>query len=72
MTRKIKLNKHEKQSGINRVEHAEGLILQLPENHDGRNTWLLNYGIRKEAKLLRKKRNIKFDKRIKSAIYKTR
>lgn len=23
---------------------AEGLIRQLPEGHEGRNSWLLNYG----------------------------
>jgi hypothetical protein len=32
------------QSGHDRVRQAEGLILQLPKNHDGRNSWLLNYG----------------------------
>ncbi|WP_083834504.1 hypothetical protein [Oceanicola sp. S124] len=49
---------HEIQSGSSRVKHAEGLILQLPEDHDGRNTWLLNYGVGDEAKALRKKHNI--------------
>lgn len=28
---------------------AEGLILQLPKTHDGRNSWLLNHGRKKEA-----------------------
>lgn len=32
------------QSKLNRLHIAEGLIKQLPEGHDGRNTWLLNYG----------------------------
>lgn len=32
------------QSGLDRIRWAEGLIRQLPENHDGRNSWLLNYG----------------------------
>lgn len=36
----------ETQSGLNRQRNAEGLIEQLPEDHDGRNTWLLNYGVR--------------------------
>ena len=45
----IKLSKFEIQSGIDRVNHAEGLISQLPAMHDGRNTWLLNYGRRKES-----------------------
>lgn len=40
----IKLTPHEIQSNFDRVKFAEGLIRQLPENHDGRNTWLLNYG----------------------------
>jgi hypothetical protein len=40
----ILLDAHEIQSGHNRVRHAEGLISQLPKNHDGRNSWLLNYG----------------------------
>lgn len=42
----IALNPHEIQSGLDRIRFAEGLIRQLPENHDGRNTWLLNYGSR--------------------------
>ena len=39
----IILNKAEIQSGYNRVDWAEGLILQLPVDHQGRNNWLLNY-----------------------------
>lgn len=31
------------QSGHDRVRWAEGLIRQLPVDHDGRNSWLLNY-----------------------------
>jgi hypothetical protein len=57
----ILLTKAEVQSGYDRVRCAEGLIEQLPKNHDGRNTWLLNYGIKNEAIALRKKRNLKFD-----------
>jgi len=38
------LNKAEIKSGVSRVKWAEGLIRQLPESHDGRNSWLLNYG----------------------------
>lgn len=49
----IKLSKSEIVSGHNRVEAAERLIEQLPYDHDGRNTWLLNYGVREEAKRLR-------------------
>ncbi len=40
----IYLTKAEIQSGLNRVRWAELLIKQLPENHEGRNSWLLNYG----------------------------
>jgi hypothetical protein len=29
---------------MNAMKWAEGLIRQLPENHDGRNSWLLNHG----------------------------
>lgn len=58
---KIQLNKAEIQSSVNRVKWAEGLILQLPKTHEGRNSWLLNYGIGDEAKELRKNKNIEFD-----------
>ncbi len=70
MVKRIKLSKAEKQSGISRVSHAEGLILQLPKTHDGRNTWLLNYGYRQEAVSLRKERGIEMSKDTRSAIYK--
>ena len=40
----IQLTPAEIQSGLDRVRFAELLIKQLPENHDGRNSWLLNYG----------------------------
>jgi hypothetical protein len=53
----IKLSNSEIQSGWNRVTFAEGLISQLPKNHDGRNTWLLNYGVGKESRELREKCN---------------
>ncbi len=41
---RIKLTAAEIQSGLDRVKWAEGLIRQLPETHDGRNSWLLNFG----------------------------
>lgn len=47
---------HETQSGYNRLKHATGLIMQLPTDHDGRNTWLMNYAERnslEEQKLIR-------------------
>jgi len=46
----------EVQSNHDRQKWAEGLILQLPATHDGRNSWLLNYGRSEEAQALRKKR----------------
>jgi len=58
----IKLNAHEIQSGSSRVKNAEGLIKQLPVNHDGRNTWLLNYGTGEEAIEIRKARPIHREK----------
>lgn len=53
MKTEIKLSKHEIQSGLSRVGNAEGLIEQLPKDHDGRNTWLMNYGTRDEAVAIR-------------------
>ena len=38
------LTKAELESGLSRVQWAEALIKQLPEEHEGRNSWLLNYG----------------------------
>jgi len=55
----IKLSKAEIQSKLTRVDHAEGLILQLPSDHDGRNTWLLNYGKGAVAEELRNTDNDK-------------
>ena len=49
----IKLNAAEIQSKQSRVNWAEGLIEQLPKDHDGRNSWLLNYGVEEEANALR-------------------
>lgn len=49
----IVLTPAEIQSGFDRQRQAELLILQLPADHDGRNTWLLNYGIGQEAVLRR-------------------
>jgi len=64
--KKINLNEAEIQSGYDRVSYAENLILQLPTDHDGRNTWLLNYGKSKEGKKFRKNMGLKFDKETKS------
>ena len=58
--KEIKLSKFEQQSGFDRVKTAEMLILQLPRNHDGRNTWLMNYGISDEADFIRDNDAIRF------------
>lgn len=42
--RTIALTPAEIKSGLDRIRWAEGLIRQLPADHDGRNSWLLNYG----------------------------
>jgi hypothetical protein len=48
------------QSGHDRQLWAEHLILQLPKNHDGRNSWLMSFGREDEAQALRKERGISF------------
>ena len=48
-TNVIKLTPAEVQSGHDRVRWAQALIEQLPGDHDGRNSWLLNYGVGAEA-----------------------
>lgn len=50
----------ELQSGLSRQRQAENLIIQLPDTHDGRNTWLLNYGTGAEAIERRKARDLNF------------
>lgn len=49
LTRAEVLSKHD------RVRWAENLIKQLPVTHEGRNSWLLNYGRGEEARTLRYK-----------------
>ena len=66
MKKKIKLSSVEVNGRFSRVTIAENLIKQLPTDHDGRNTWLLNYGKSEEAKKLRKNRGLKFDKKTQS------
>lgn len=61
----IILDAAEIQSGLSRVKRAEGLIEQLPPDHDGRNSWLLNYGTGAAAqriKLLDKARREQLNK----------
>ena len=57
----LKLTAAEKQSGYSRQRWAEGLIVQLPADHDGRNSWLMNYGVGEEATKLRAERDLYFD-----------
>lgn len=40
----IRLKPYEVQSGVDRLQRAEALIRQLPTSHEGRNTWLMNFG----------------------------
>lgn len=63
----IHLTGAEKQSGYDRMNFAEDLIRQLPDNHDGRNTWLLNYSIREDAVKMRIERGIKWDTYLQAA-----
>lgn len=49
------------QSGTDRQKWAENLILQLPIEHNGRNSWLLNYGRGEFAQTLRKDRELLFN-----------
>lgn len=49
------------QSGMDRQKWAENLILQLPIEHNGRNSWLLNYGRGEFAETLRKDRQLLFN-----------
>ena len=55
----IKLSKMEIQSNHDRVKQAELLINQLPEDHEGRNSWLMNYGIAGPANRIRMFDNVK-------------
>lgn len=50
----IQLNPAELQSNSSRIKWAEGLILQLPWNHEGKNSWLMNYGQSEVAITIRK------------------
>jgi Lar family restriction alleviation protein len=60
------LTPSEIQSGLDRQRRAEILIEQLPPDHDGRNSWLMNYGIGDKAKALRLERNLPWSDAFKS------
>ena len=49
----IPLTDAEITSGFDRVRWAESLIVQLPPEHEGRNSWLLNFGAGEDAEVLR-------------------
>lgn len=70
MIKGIKISKAEKQSGVDRIRIAEGLITQLPNSHEGRNTWLMNYGRNAEAVRLRSMYGMVFDPTTQSAVTK--
>lgn len=55
------------QSAHDRVQWAEYLIDELPGDHEGRNSWLLNYGTGKEAQALRKIKGITWNRATRSA-----
>ena len=57
----IHLTGAEEQSGYDRLTFAEDLVRQLPENHEGRNSWILNYSNREDANKMRDDRGIKWD-----------
>jgi hypothetical protein len=65
--KKIKLSATEIQSGLSRVDWAEKLITLLPQDHEARNSWLLNYGQGVEARHLRNTRHLLFDSSTQSA-----
>lgn len=46
------------QCGLDRQKWAEGLIRQLPSYHNGRCSWLINYGVSDEAVELRKNHSL--------------
>jgi len=58
----IKLTGAEIQSKSTRQDRAESLIEQLPKDHDGRCSWLLNYGKGEEWQVARSLRGLKWVK----------
>lgn len=68
MENTILLNTAEIQSNHSRVKWAEGLILQLPEEHEGRNSWLLNYGTSEFAVKLRTEKGLEFVEKTQSCV----
>lgn len=66
----LELTGAEIQSGHDRQEWAEGLLLQFLElkpDHEGVQSWLLNFGRKSYSRRLRHERNIQWNKRTQSA-----
>ena len=61
MKKGIKFNASEIQSGLSRVKFAELLIVQLPTQHEGRNSWLLSYGTDMQSDQMRKDAGLVWD-----------
>lgn len=59
----------ERPSRFDRVSWAEGLILQLPVSHEGRNSWLMNYGTSEVGRALREAHNMGWDLQRKCAVF---
>lgn len=57
----IMLSSAEIQSGSSRVKWAQGLVEQLPKPHDGRDSWLLNYGVGEEYDRWRSEQGVAWD-----------
>lgn len=55
-------------ASVDRLDLAEALIVQFPNTHDGRNSWLMNYGLGEEAQTLRRKRGLKISPRTRAAV----
>jgi hypothetical protein len=64
----IQLTEAEIRGGMDRLSWAEGLIRQLPNTHDGRNSWLLNYGRCVEARRLQERRRLEWDEATRVAL----
>ena len=49
----VPITEAEAKSGFDRLRWAELLILELPATHEGRNSWLLNFGTSEKAVAIR-------------------
>jgi hypothetical protein len=53
----------EASSGPTRQDWARDSSNKLPRDHEGRNSWPLNYGVGAEAERLRSERGVRLDQR---------